>query len=171
MLFNIRQTYTHVIYTCSYCTVDVFPLVFFPLMLPLGYPPGYHHLQLWELRSRYQLIQEALSNDHKLIAWHSSTKANLPLAAVASAMAAGAAAEGAGSSNEAGRRGVQYAADVIITAKVEVLEAKQTVLRQLVEADETFVPPVDYKVGGDGGCGSVQGVSRCHMSYVICYHM
>eukprot|EP00775_Hariotina_reticulata_P012246 gene12246-12383_t len=32
------------------------------------------------------------------------------------------------------------------SSKVEVLEAKQAVLRQLVETDEAFVPPPDYKV-------------------------
>jgi hypothetical protein len=45
------------------------------------------------------------------------------------------------------RRGAAADADTIITAKVECMEAKQMVMRQLVELDESFVPPADYKVG------------------------
>jgi hypothetical protein len=37
-------------------------------------------------------------------------------------------------------------ADTIISAKVELLEEKQMVMRQLVAVDDSFVPPPDYKV-------------------------
>lgn len=41
---------------------------------------------------------------------------------------------------------VGLAADAIITAQVEVREAKQELLRLLVQHDEGFKPPADYTV-------------------------
>lgn len=106
-------------------------------------------LQLLSARAAYSLVQEALTNQDKLVRWYRARAAGLPTAAIAAALAAAgpevAAMAAAGGAADA---------DTIISAKVELLEEKQLVLRQLVELDESFVPPADYKV-------SLQGLMGC----------
>jgi hypothetical protein len=89
----------------------------------------------------YSTILQAIGDQEKLLSWFHARSAGLPPAAIAAAVAA------AGSGLAAVRRGGAADADTIITAKVECMEAKQMVMRQLVELDESFVPPADYKVG------------------------
>lgn len=110
------------------------------------------------------MIQKALTDEDKLVRWYRARAAGLPTAAIAAALAA------AGSDVAAmAAVGIAADADTIISARVELLDEKQGVMRQLVEFDESFTPPADYKVclrfswallgrgqgargGGGGGC-------------------
>jgi hypothetical protein len=87
------------------------------------------------------MIQQALTDEAKLVRWYRARATGLPTAAIAAALAAVG-------SDVAAMAAVGGAADAdtIISARVELLDEKQAVMRQLVELDETFVPPADYKV-------------------------
>jgi len=113
------------------------------LFLPI---PSCSCLQLQSSRAAYGVLVAALADESKLVRWYRARQAGLPTAAIAAALAAvrpdmAAMAAVAGAAD----------ADTIITAKVEALEEKQAVMRQLVEVDRGFLPPPDYKVCLWGG--------------------
>lgn len=98
-------------------------------------------MQLHEARASYSLVQAALADEAKLVRWHRAKSAGLPVHAIAAILAAA----GSNTSSLTAVAG-KADADTVLTAKVEVLEEKQLVMRQLVELDDSFVPPPDYKV-------------------------
>lgn len=108
--------------------------------------------QLQSARAAYSIVQEALADQAKLIRWYRARSAGLSTAAIAAALAA----VGADVASLAALGG-SADADTIISAKVELLEEKQVVMRQLVAVDDSFAPPPDYKV-------SMQCVWRCVIS-------
>lgn len=98
--------------------------------------------QLQSARAAFSIVQEALADQSKLIRWYRARSAGLSTAAIAAALAA----VGADVASLAAMGGAAADADTIISAKVELLEEKQMVMRQLVAVDDSFVPPHDYKV-------------------------